>query len=611
VKHVKRWIWVSSSLVAAGIILTVLFVAAVPLSSDTLRRRMIETLSKRLDADVALGDLSLRAFPALRVDGADLVIRKKGRTDVPPLISVKTFHADANLMGLLRKHVSHVQLDGLEISIPPGDRDDDKDDRVKAGEDGQTAAPAEGIEKGVVINTLDADDAKLVIIPRKKDKTPKVWAIHTLRMHNVGTDQSMPYEATLTNGVPPGEIKTSGNFGPWVTKDEGRTPLDGTFTFDNADLSVFKGIAGTLSSKGNFKGSLAKIDINGETETPNFTIRISGHPFDLKAKYHSIVDGTNGDTRLERIDAAFLKSSLVAKGAVIDEPGHAKGRVVTLDVDMEQARIEDVMYMAVKTDKPPMTGALKLVTKFVLSPGKTDVPDRLRLDGRFTMTNARFTNTDVQTKIMELSHRGRGQDPEAAKQNVSSDFAGRFKLADGVLALPDVTFAVPGAKVQLAGSYGLKPETIDFKGMLLLDAKVSRRPPSQVALSIWSVHSSNVRAAAARRSVRDVVVRPSSGSTRGRSQKIKSLERRRCCPAFNGCSTVLGGFVCRVLVGFAVRVLLDAVRRAAARGYRRLAAGGCCLLRAGGAAVNGQGTFSHRKIAASDIAGCIGSWMIT
>jgi hypothetical protein len=451
----------------------VLFLAAVPVSSDTLRRRMVNYLSTRLDAEVELGDLSLRAFPRLRVDGANLTIRKRGRTDIPPLISVTTFHADANLMGLLRKHVSHVQLDGLEISIPPNDHSDTSDnDHNEAGK-AKAAPSTEGIEKGVVINTLDANDAKLVIIPRKKNKSPKVWAIHTLRMHSVGTDQSMPYEATLTNAVPPGEIKTSGHFGPWVTNDEGSTPLDGTFTFNKADLSVFKGIAGTLSSKGAFKGSLAWIDINGETETPDFTIRISGHPFDLKAKYHSIVDGTNGDTRLERIDAAFLKSSLVAKGAVVDEPGHVKGRIVTLDVDMQRARIEDVMYMAVKTDKPPMTGALKLVTKFVLSPGQTEVPDRLRLDGRFTMTDARFTNPAVQTKIMELSHRGRGETPETAKQNVSSDFAGRFKLADGILALPEVTFAVPGAKVQLAGRYALKPETIDFKGMLLLDAKIS------------------------------------------------------------------------------------------------------------------------------------------
>ena len=32
---------------------------------------------------------------------------------------------------------------------------------------------------------------------------------------------------------------------------------------------------------------------------------------------------------------------------------------------------------------------------------------------------------------------------------------------------------MPGAKVELAGAYGLKAETIDFKGQLLLDAKIS------------------------------------------------------------------------------------------------------------------------------------------
>src|SRR5262245_29089127 len=447
------------------------------MSSDTLRHRMVDYLSTRLDADVELGDLSVRAFPRLRVEGENLTIRKRGRSDIPPLIEIKAFHADANLMGLIRKHVSHVQLDGLEISIPPDDHPsigDPGGDNQGGGASGSQPPTEEQdkLEKGVVINTLDANDAKLVVIPEKKDKAPRVWAIHTLRMHSVGADQSMPYEATLTNAIPPGEINTSGHFGPWVAKDEGRTPLDGAFTFNNADLSVFKGIAGTLAAKGEFKGSLRYIEINGETETPDFTIRISGHPFDLKAKYHSIVDGTNGDTRLERIDASFLKSSLVAKGAVIDEPRRLKGRIVTLDIDMQRARIEDMMYMAVKTDKPPMIGALKLVTKFVLPPGETDVTERLRLDGRFTMTNARFTNPAVQAKIVELSHRGRGK-VEAPKENVSSDFAGRFRLADGRLALPDVTFAVPGAKVQLAGQYRLKPETIDFKGMLLLDAKVS------------------------------------------------------------------------------------------------------------------------------------------
>jgi hypothetical protein len=235
---------------------------------------------------------------------------------------------------------------------------------------------------------------------------------------------------------------------------------------------VFKGISGILSSTGTYGGSLAWIDVHGETDTPDFTITVGGHPFALHTKYHSIVDGTNGDTLLDRIDASFLKSSLVARGAVLDEPGHVKGRIVKLDVDMEKARIEDVMTMAVKSTPPPMTGALKLVTKFLLPPGDADVVDRLRLDGRFTMSGARFTNPTVQSRIAELSHRGRGQ-PDAPKEAVASNFAGRFKLADGSLSLPEVLFEVPGAGVHLAGAYGLKAETIDFKGQLLLDAKIS------------------------------------------------------------------------------------------------------------------------------------------
>ena len=59
-------------------------------------------------------------------------------------------------------------------------------------------------------------------------------------------------------------------------------------------------------------------------------------------------------------------------------------------------------------------------------------------------------------------------------QQVASDFKGQFALANGVLSLPNVTFAVPGAGVELAGEYGLRAATIDFRGNLLLDAKMSQ-----------------------------------------------------------------------------------------------------------------------------------------
>jgi hypothetical protein len=477
----RRTIWVLVAVASSLVIAMVMLAAAVPLSSNTLRHRIIATLSKRLNSDVELGDLHLSVFPRLRAEGANLRVHERGRPNVPPLIAIKSFNVDADLLGLVRKRVAYVKVDGLEISIPPDD-DDDDDEKEKRSEraratSGEKPSKAHtdpnSIEHGVVIETLDANGARLIIIPRKAYKRPKVWDIHTLRLHNVGIEQAMPFNATLTNAVPPGEIKTDGSFGPWQTGDPGNTPLKGTFAFDRADLSVFKGIGGILSSRGTFGGTLDRIDVKGETNTPDFVVQVSGHPFPLRTKYHSVVDGTNGDTILERVDASFLQSSLVASGGVIDEPGHVKGRIVQLDVQIDHARVEDIMRMAVKTPHPPMVGALKLTTKFLLPPGENDVAERLQLDGQFAISDGRFANYDVQGKINSLSHLSRGRTDEDPKQHVLSDFQGRFKLANGRLALPELTFMVPGAKVELAGVYALSPETLNFHGTMVMNAKIS------------------------------------------------------------------------------------------------------------------------------------------
>ena len=84
----------------------------IPFTSEALRKRVVETLSDRLDAEVELGDLTLRVLPALHAEGTDLRIRHKGRRDVPPLISIDKFTVDANLLGLWRYHVAHVNLEG-------------------------------------------------------------------------------------------------------------------------------------------------------------------------------------------------------------------------------------------------------------------------------------------------------------------------------------------------------------------------------------------------------------------------------------------------------------------------------------------------------------------
>jgi hypothetical protein len=213
--------------------------------------------------------------------------------------------------------------------------------------------------------------------------------------------------------------------------------------------------------------------VHGETDTPDFMVNFSGHKVPLRTKYHAIVDGTNGDTRLEQIDASFLKTALVAKGGVYDVKG-VKGRRVTLDITMDQARLEDVMMLAVKTPNPPMTGALRLGTKFDLPPGDRDVVDKLRLDGHFSIGGGRFTHAGVQRRINGMSARAQGKTGDsAAAPGVASDFSGRFALGNGVLGLERLTFNIPGALVELTGQYALRRETLAFAGNLFMDAKVS------------------------------------------------------------------------------------------------------------------------------------------
>ena len=153
------------------------------------------------------------------------------------------------------------------------------------------------------------------------------------------------------------------------------------------------------------------------------------------------------------MNATSLNTSLVARGGVYEVP-NVKGRVVRLDIDMENGQLEDLMRLAVNTPKPTMTGTLHLKTAFELPPGKTDVVEKLKLNGRFSIERGHFTNDDVQKKINDMSKRASARMSEPTDVKVTSNFAGRFRLGDGTLALSDVAFDIPGALVQLDGSTG-------------------------------------------------------------------------------------------------------------------------------------------------------------
>ena len=230
----KRWRWVVGAITLAVLVVAAVVVGyRIPLSSDRLRREMIKTLSERLESQVELASLELHPFPRLRAVGTGLVIRHKRHPEVA-LISIRSFTVKADLGGLLRKRVAHVTLEGLAIQIPPSDKKNPNDSaEPDAGNGvGKTAKPSPdeagndtpdtdrkspGMVKQLVIDDLVADEATLTLIPRDADKRPRVWQMHELHLQSVGLNQSMPFTSKLTNAVPPGEIDTTGSFGPWST----------------------------------------------------------------------------------------------------------------------------------------------------------------------------------------------------------------------------------------------------------------------------------------------------------------------------------------------------------------------------------------------------------
>jgi len=151
-----------------------------------------------------------------------------------------------------------------------------------------------------------------------------------------------------------------------------------------------------------------------------------------------------------------------------------KGKLITLDVTVDQGRLEDLMRLAVKADTPPMIGAIKFHTKFDLPPGKGDLSDRLNLDGKFDVARSQFTSPEVTGKIETLSRKGQGKPEDEDAGSSISELKGNFVLDNGLITFRGLTFSVTGAEVTLNGKYALEKEDLDFHGKLRMKAKLSQ-----------------------------------------------------------------------------------------------------------------------------------------
>jgi hypothetical protein len=347
------WMWF------AGVAAFLLLVAAVavlvirPRLATWARAYVIRSLERRYDAKVELHNLEFSLYPHVRATGSGLIVRRVGQEQLPPFMAIRNFSAETGLHELLLVpwHVQSVRLEGLSIVVPP------------RGQPRQSPLHHRSPLPDFLIEEIQADGTQLTVLARKPGKLPLFFDIQRLRLHTVGKDRSLLFDAKLVNPKPPGEIESRGNFGPWSKDEPGLTAVSGQYSFQKADLAVFKGISGILSSEGRYHGALDHIVVQGWTDTPNFAVEIGGAPVHLRTEFAAVVDGTDGDTYLQPVKAHFLNSTVVAAGKVEGIPGR-EGKLISLQVSASHARIQDLMRLAVKGGQPPMTGVVRLESLF-------------------------------------------------------------------------------------------------------------------------------------------------------------------------------------------------------------------------------------------------------
>jgi hypothetical protein len=499
-RRLPRWpFWVGGCifafLVAVGIFIDIAAHRAEPF----MRQQMVQALSERFHARVELDSFhlslgntlrgewgvwgegkGLRVWPPADVEGVHV---PEPNPPLQPLIQLAEFHFHAPLHYQSGQpvHITQIRLKGLDIRFPPRSR------MQRAFESGNNKQPASNsLHVSIVVDTVDCTDAHLALETDKPNKLPVDFDIHHFRLKGVRPGMPMNFDAQLENPKPPGAIHTTGSFGPWIVDDPGSSAIRGDYTFNHADLSVFTGIAGMLNSTGRYEGTLRDLTVDGQTETPDFQLTHTGHTMPLTTTFHARVDGTNGDTWLEPVDATLAESHFKASGQIVrvlksgnDGRLHSIGHDIALDVNVDRARIEDFLRLATDSLNPFLEGGIEVKAHLHIPPGKESVGQRVGLKGHFELDEAEFTSIPVQKRIRELSLRGQGKlselnSAEDDQNRVKSHIEGDFTLNRGVLTLPSITYTVPGADIHMHGTYRSEGGTLDFTGTAKMEATVSQ-----------------------------------------------------------------------------------------------------------------------------------------
>lgn len=421
------------------------------------RKKVIADLADAMQGKVEIGRFHRTYFPHIGCVAEDVTFTGYGNLANSTPMTVRKLTIQDSIRGLFTHHVPVMRAEGVHLVAARADS--------FAGwgtTNGKEKSPA-------VVDQLIITESVLEF--SSKGAPGLKFEIAELSLIDRGPRAPMQFAVVLRNPKPPGEVRASGSLGPWSSNNSGQTPVSGKYSFQHADLSVFHGIAGTLSSEGSFAGNLHELEISGKTDMPDFELTDTGHKVALSTQFRARVNTRHGDVVLEQVAGRLGRSGVESAGSIAGQPNQP-GKTTDLNMAVPNGRIQDFLFLFLKEKVPPMNGVFSFRGRAVLPSGKEPFTRRVQLEGDFGVDNASLANPVTQGKLEELSERAEGQKGEAPERIVS-DLKGHLVLRQGIASFSGLTFRVPGAKAKLHGTYSLLDYRINLQGRLFTEATLS------------------------------------------------------------------------------------------------------------------------------------------
>ena len=404
-------------------------------------------------------------FPRPGLVATGITLRRKSAPDLPPLGSADKLIIQSSWpeMLMLRKRVSLVEITNLHIVIPPpGSRANQED--FPPGSATDFDGPATPIEQ------LQIHNGALDIM--RPDGTRLSFPVSELHLRNFVHGKAMKYSVDMRNAKPSGHIQAIGSFGPIDAKSLASTPLSGNFTFTSVSLHDVGNIWGTLSSSGHFKGTLASIQADASSVTPDFAVE-NGVASPVAASVQCTVNGLTGDVVLHSIDARTGATTIHAQGSVAGSP-----KVTNLDIAATNGRAEDVLRPFMHKEVP-IVGPVWLHSHAYIAPSIDGAGflQRLRVDGVFDVPTERLTNLSAEKGLSAFSQRAQGDESEGHSVSSTADelssVKGSAQIRNGIISSPRLTFIVSGAQANLSGTFNLHGQIVHLVGNLTMKSDIS------------------------------------------------------------------------------------------------------------------------------------------